>query len=211
MKHLDFYRKLNSMDSKEYIETFLVYNLSLVIAGIKPAITLTIKTNNLKLYNSWNEFGIDFLQSSNLKFIELRKSDDSIIVMIYDELLLKKDLNEKSHKEFLFNMGYPKNACIDDCIKTLKARYEKYHCPHELGLFLGIPFKDVRDFMECTTKKCLLCGYWKVYNDSKKAKMIFTKYDKVKEYTIENLLEGNSSRDLALSIRNYFHKEAKYI
>jgi hypothetical protein len=211
LKQLDFYNKLNSLDSKEYIETFLVYNLSLVIAGIKPAITLTIKQNNLKLYSSWNEFGINFLSSSNLKFIELRKSNDSIIVMIYDELLLEKDLNEKSHKEFLFKIGYPKNPSIDDCIRTLKSRYEKYHCPHELGLFLGIPFKDVKDFMECTTKKCLLCGYWKVYNDSKKAKIIFTKYDKVKEYTMKNMLEGNSSRDLALSIKNYFYKDAQCI
>lgn len=211
MKHLDFYNKLNSMDSKEYIETFLVYNLSLVIAGIKPAITLTIKKTNLKLYNSWNEFGINFIDSANLKFVELRESNESIIVIIYDEFILKKELNKKSHKEFLFNIGYTQNRSVEDYINTLKSRYEKYHCPHELGLFLGIPFKDVKDFMECTTKKCLLCGYWKVYNDSKQAQKIFTKYDRVKEYTMKNMLEGNSSRDLALSIKNYFYKTAEYI
>lgn len=211
MKHLDFYNKLNSMHSEEYIETFLVYNLSLVIAGIKPAVTLTIKKNNLKLYNSWNNFGIYFVDNINLKFIELRESSDSIIVMIYDEFILEKELNKQSHKEFLFNIGYPNNACINDYVNTLKFRYEKYHCPHELGLFLGIPFKDVKDFMECTTKKCLLCGYWKVYNDSNKAKIIFNKYDKVKEYAIKNMLEGNSSRDLALSIKNSFYESAKYI
>ena len=211
MRHLDFYNKLNSMHSKEYIETFLVYNLSLVIAGIKPAVTLTIKKNNQKLYNSWNDFGINFLNSTNLKFVELRESNESIIIMIYDEFILGKELNTKSHKEFLFNIGYTNNKCISDYINTLKSRYEKYHCPHELGLFLGIPFKDVKDFMECTTKKCLLCGYWKVYNDSKQAKKIFTKYDKVKEYTMKNMLEGNSSRDLALSIKNYFYQNAKCI
>ena len=199
------------MHSKEYIETFLVFNLSLVIAGIKPAVTITIKKNNQKLYSSWNDFGIDFINSTNLKFIELRESNESIIIMIYDEFILEKELNKKSHNQFLLNMGYPQNGCINDYINTLKSRYEKYHCPHELGLFLGIPFKDVKDFMECTTKKCLLCGYWKVYNDSKKAKIIFTKYDKVKEYTMKNMLEGNSSRDLALSIKSYFYQNAKSI
>lgn len=211
MKYLDFYNKLNSMDSKEYIETFLVYNLSLVIAGMKPAITLTIKKNNLKLYDSWNQFGIKIIESSNLRFVKLRESNNSIIVMIYDEFILKKELNKKSHKEFLFNIGYSQRKCVEDYINTLKIRYEKYHCPHELGLFLGIPFKDVKDFMECTEKKCLLCGYWKVYNDSKQAKKIFTKYDKVREYTMQNILEGNSSRDLALSIKSYFCKTAEYI
>jgi hypothetical protein len=211
MKHLDFYNKLNSMHNKEYIETFLVYNLSLVIAGIKPAVTVTIKKNNQKLFNSWNYFGLNFIDSINLKFIELRQSCDSIIVMIYDEVILERDLNKKSHMKFLLDIGYPKDAHINDYINTLTFRYEKYHCPHELGLFLGIPFKDVKDFMECTTKKCLLCGYWKVYNDSNKAKIIFNKYDKVKEYTILNMLEGNSSRDLALSIKNSFYENAKYI
>ncbi|OOM77366.1 hypothetical protein CLPUN_22650 [Clostridium puniceum] len=209
MRHLDFYNKLNSMHSKEYIETFLVYNLSLVIAGIKPAVTLTIKKNNQKLYNSWNDFGISFINSTDLKFIELRESNESIIIMIYDEFILKKELYKKSHKNFLLNIGYPENECVNDYINALKSRYEKYHCPHELGLFLGIPFKDVKDFMECTTKKCLLCGYWKVYNDSKQAKKIFTQYDKVKEYTMKNMLEGNSSRDLALSIKNYFYQNSK--
>ena len=211
MIHLDFYNKLNSMHNEEYIETFLVYNLSLVIAGIKPAVTVTIKKNNKKLFNNWNEFGISFLDNINFKFIELRESSDSIIIMIYDEFLLEKELKQKSHMNFLFDIGYAQNSCIDDYVNTLKFRYEKYHCPHELGLFLGIPFKDVKDFMECTTKKCLLCGYWKVYNDSNKAKIIFNKYDKVKEYTILNMLEGNSSRDLALSIKNSFYENVKYI
>ena len=211
MIYLDFYNKLDSLHDKEYIETFLVYNLSLVIAGIKPAITVTIKKNNQKLYNSWNDFGSCFLDNIDLKCIELRESNDSIIAMIYDEYMLEKELSQKSHMEFLFNLGYPSNACVCDYLNILKNRYEKYHCPHELGLFLGIPFEDVKDFMECTTKKCLFCGYWKVYNNGNKAKEIFNKYDKVKEYTIKNMLKGNSSRDLALSIKNSFYENAKCI
>ena len=208
MRYLDFYNKLDSMKVEEYIENFLVYNSSLVIAGVKPAVTVAMKKNNKKAYNGWNNFGKSFIENINLKFIELRESENSIIVMIYDEDILEKELKQKSHIEFLENIGYSYEAEINHHINTLKSRYEEYHCPHELGLFLGIPFEDVKDFMECTTKKCLLCGYWKVYNDSSQAKTIFDKYDKVKEYTIKNMLEGNSSRDLALSIKNSFYKNA---
>jgi len=208
MKYLDFYKRLDSMKNKEYIENFLVYNSSLVIAGVKPAVTVTMKKSNRKLHNSWTSYGKSFLKNINLKFIELRESDSSIIVMIYDESILEKELNKKTHIEFLVNMGYPFEIKINEYVNTLKYRYDQYHCPHELGLFLGIPFEDVKDFMECTTKQCLLCGYWKVYNDSNKAKIIFNKYDKVKEYAIKNMLEGNSSRDLALSIKNSFYINA---
>jgi len=211
MNYLDFHNKLDSMHNKDYIENFLVYNSSLVIAGIKPAATVTIKKNNQNLYSGWNDFGIQFIESINLKFIELRETFNSIILMIYDESILEKDLNKDSHIEFLINIGYPSSVDVNYYLNTLKIRYEKYHCPHELGLFLGIPFKDVKDFMECTTKKCLLCGYWKVYNDCNKAQRIFNKYDKVKEYTVNNMLKGNSSRDLALSIKNSFYENAKHI
>lgn len=69
---------------------------------------------------------------------------------------------------------------INNYVNTLKDRYEKYNCPHELGVFLGYPLDDVRDFMEYNNKKCLGCGYWRVYNDITRAKEIFSKYDKVK-------------------------------
>ena len=59
--------------------------------------------------------------------------------------------------------------------------------------------------MECTDKKCLLCGYWKVYNNKVNAENIFTKYDKVKEFTIKSMLNGKLSRDLVLSIKSSFH------
>lgn len=211
MKYLEFYNKLESMRDKEYIENFLVYNTSLVIAGVKPAVTIAMKKNNIKLYSNWNNFGKTFIKRINLEFVELRESNESIIIMIYDETILKKELNKKENLEFLIKLGYPHEVETKEYVNTLKFRYEKYHCPHELGLFLGIPFKDVKDFMECTTKKCLLCGYWKVYNDSSKAKTIFNQYDKIKEYTIKNMLEGNLSRDLALSIKDSFYKNIKYI
>ncbi len=109
------------------------------------------------------------------------------------------------NKEFLNKLGYDLTLTLEENLDILVYRYEKYHCPHELGLFLGIPFEDVKDFMECTTKKCLLCGYWKVYNNSDEAKMIFNQYDEVKHYTIKNMLEGNSSRILVSSIKDSFY------
>jgi hypothetical protein len=211
MDYMNFYNKLDLMNNKEYIEKFLIYNSSLVIAGIKPGVTVTIKKNKKKLYSSWLQFGSCFMETINLSFVELRESNDSIIIMIYDKIILEDELNKDSHIEFLRNIGYSFNYDVNYYIDTLKSRYKNYHCPHELGLFLGIPFDDVKDFMECTTKKCLLCGYWKVYNDSDKAKKIFNNYDKVKEYTIKNILKGNSSRELALSIRDSFYRSIQYI
>jgi hypothetical protein len=205
MGYLDFHNKLKYMEGKDYIESFLLYNISQVVAGIKPASTVTFKKMGDKLYEKWSFYGKQFIKDIQLDFVELRENDNAIIVMIYDKKSLEKNIFKERHNNFFKRLGYSDKNDINEYIKTLKFRYDLYHCPHELGLFLGIPYKDVIDFMECAEKKCLFCGYWKVYNDSSEAKRIFSQYDKIKEYTVKHILEGKNSRDLAFSIKNFFY------
>jgi len=60
-------------------------------------------------------------------------------------------------------------------------------CPHEVGIFLGIPVKDVEAFIDCNGKQCILCGYWKVYHDREKALKVFESYDKTRENVVRLL------------------------
>lgn len=203
-KCLNFYNKLNSMKEKDYIENFLIYNISTVLAGVKPSVTINLNTNGQNLYHHWKLFGADFIEGIGLDYIELRECKNSIVIMIYDEHNLENAINKNDINEFLISKGYPsKGSCID-YLNTLKNNYIKHHCPHELGVFLGIPLSDVKDFMDCTNKKCIMCSYWKVFNNCKETYKTFERYDKVKEQTINYILEGNSSRESALRLKNLF-------
>lgn len=182
-----FYKKLNSMNRKDYIENFLILNTSLVIADIKPSVTINIMKNDD--YKKWLDYGRAFINNIGLGYIELREIKSSVILLIYNKKLLSKSIFEENSKNFLMQLGYPDNVDINDWLKVLKDRYDRYHCPHELGIFLGFPIDDVQDFMNCTNKKCLLCGYWKVYNNLNIAKETFNKYDTVKNITIKHLNE----------------------
>ncbi len=57
-------------------------------------------------------------------------------------------------------------------------------CPHEIGIFLGYPLKDVQDYIKYAGQKYLLNGYWKVYHDPIRALQTFQNYDlaKIKIY-----------------------------
>lgn len=101
-------------------------------------------------------------------------------------------------------LGYSNKNDIKSYLCTLKKRYKAFNCPHELGIFLGFPLNDVMDFMNCKNKKCLSCGYWLVYNNLQEAKETFSRYDKVKEHTVNYILNGDSSINVAYSIRNLF-------
>ena len=202
MSYLNLRKKLSAMDSKAQLEKFLIFNTSLVLAGIKPAVTITISKKNNKIFDLWNQLGKGFIGNLSLNSIVLRENENALILFIYDEVILSKNLNQKDTIEFLRTISYPEEFNLDVYIDWLKKRYELYNCPHELGLFLGIPYKDVKDFMECSNKKCLLCGYWKVYNDFEKAESIFKKYDMVKEYTSMKISKGILTSELVKNIKN---------
>lgn len=103
---------------------------------------------------------------------------------------------KKSSMDFLEKLDYRLTMSIDEILTHLVNRYDSFHCPHELGIFLGIPVKDVECFMECTKSKCLLCGYWKVYEEEKKAQEIFELYDSSKEIIMNHLLSGKDLKEV---------------
>ncbi|ASW44143.1 DUF3793 family protein [Clostridium isatidis] len=189
MNIIEFYNSLNIIDPKEAIERFLLFYSSLVIVGIKPSVTVAIKKNNPNFYKSWLKYGNKFLNKLNLEFIILRESNNSIILLIFDREILNKYLFKKRNIKFLKKIGYRENRDLDYYLRKLKNRYHQYNCPHELGIFLGIPVEDVIDFIE-NNKKCLGVGYWKIYNNYDKAIEIFKKYDEVRNKTINYLMKG---------------------
>ena len=109
------------------------------------------------------------------------------------------------------SLGYPNKFSVEEALETLQERYELYNCPHELGIFLGFPLDDVKDFMTCSDKKCLACGYWKVYNQCNKAKRIFNLFDRVKEETLDNILDGYRHNILFNNLKDKFESNQKLI
>ena len=190
MNSIEFYKSLENMESKESIEKFLLFNSSLVIANIKPSVTVNIKKNQGVIYNNWLKYGENFLEKVNLSHTILREKDSALILLIYKDELLENYIFKEKNRKFLNKIGYANIDSVEYYIKLLKIRYQIYKCPHELGIFLGIPVEDVIDFMECNEKKCLGCGYWKIYNNYDEAIEIFRKYDEIKFKTVSDLNKG---------------------
>ncbi|MDU4326149.1 MAG: DUF3793 family protein [Clostridium celatum] len=192
------------MEERECIEKFLIYNASLVISGVKPSATITIKKGNENLYDKWIKYGISFLKEIDIQYINLRECSNALIILIYSEEKLSNYIFKEENKRFLRQLGYSEENDMREYLEILKRRYKEFNCPHELGIFLGFPLNDVKDFMNCKDKKCLSCGYWLVYNNLQEAQEIFSKYDKVKAHTVNYILSGDSSQEVAYSIRSLF-------
>lgn len=64
--------------------------------------------------------------------------------------------------------------------------------PHEIGVFLGYPLKDVVGFIQNKGKNCKCCGCWKVYSDECEARKKFARYEKCKTIYMSMFQRGKS-------------------
>lgn len=177
---MPYINKINGLDDKAYILMLIAYNASPTIARLKPSSLMVFKNNaNRDLFSIWEKYKDDIKNSLKIDYYELKRTEKSIHVLLYDYINLDTVLRNRDNMAFLNRFGYSNEMDIYKLLDLLKKRYENV-CPHEIGIFLGYPISDVMDFIECSNKECLMKGYWKVYNDLEKAREIFQIYDKSK-------------------------------
>lgn len=88
---------------------------------------------------------------------------------------------------------YPSTDELKKLLIHLKQRIA--HCqsfPHEIGLFLGYPPKDVLSFIEHHGQDYLCCGYWKVYHNEDSARKLFASYAKCTKHVWKIIKSGGS-------------------
>lgn len=185
-KRIIFYDYLKQLEDKQYLSCYFKYQLAPVIMGFKPSMTITLRKCNSRNMNQ--EEIENIIKGLGLKVITLRENRDADILLIYRECLIEALLEDEQIRTFLEEVGYGMQS-VEQVIEYLVYRYEDCHCPHELGVFLGFNLEDVRDYMNESSKECLLCGYWRVYNNVENAKQTFKNYDLAKDKMLSSLLE----------------------
>ena len=62
-------------------------------------------------------------------------------------------------------MGYPREYNVETYLDELINRLESKEFPHEIGIFLGYPLKDVLGFMGYGKKELTEVKNWRIYGD----------------------------------------------
>ncbi len=187
-----FFNIIKHAGEKEYFEYYLAYLISPIITGIKPSSIININNNSKNLLNSWNTYRDIFLSSLNLEYMIIKRESNKETVLIYNRSNLASVLKCSRIQNFLKDYGYNNLNDIDLTLSHLNTRFESEDCPHEIGIFLGIPIHDVEGFINCKGEPCLLCGYWKVYSNEDYAKKLFRQYDLSKEIVTNCILQNKN-------------------
>ncbi|MCD8082557.1 MAG: DUF3793 family protein [Clostridiales bacterium] len=136
----------------------------------------------------------EYLSRSEIVCVFLYMDGEREIVFLYRPRDLALHLERTDVRDFLRQYGY-ENLDIASVLKRLRERYRQYamgetEFPHELGVLLEYPVRDVEGFIENEGRNCLLSRYWKVYHDPKEAESKFRAYDRAKEQAMTEIING---------------------
>ena len=185
---------LSGMDNMKSLQVQLILQCAPCLKGIKIACILNItEENSRELY--------EILEGTGIKFKILTRNHGKCLVFLYRRESFSRYLQRTDVRGFLGSYGY-EDVEPEKMLERLSKRVCQYSdgeiCfPHEIGAFLDYPIDDVKCFIEKDGKDSLFSGYWKVYNNPGRAKMIFWAYDKAKTSAVNEYLIGKSIRDIA--------------
>ena len=142
-----------------------------------------------------------------INFYKLSCSEGKCLVLFYRPKELEEYMNQPKLRELIGQYGY-KESNIEEMLAHLSERIcectaQGIGFPHEIGAFLGYPTADVQSFIEKEGRDFIMTGYWKVYSNPEKARMIFHEYDRAKVCAVNEYLDGKNIREIALNQRKW--------
>ena len=167
-----------TLGASRTFEAVLARQCAPTLAGIKPGSIFCFKHPSPEVSRQkacqWN----DRLTPLGLAVQILLERPGSVIVYVYRRNHLDQLLSGRAYQQFLAQAGY-EGTNLDGLLAQLALRLQTQpEFPHEIGVFLGYPLRDVIGFIENRGRNFTCCGFWKSYGDPAKMQVCFACYRK---------------------------------
>lgn len=152
---------------KDCLASFLAYETAELLDGVKPANLVNISDRpqpcGRNLFRLWMTHGEELLQTTGLALNILRQTSDNLLLFIYRPDLLKDLVAKPPVQALLRQAGYPQTTETERLLTELESHLGDDAFPHEIGIFLGYPPKDVAAFMGLVHLPFACQGPWKIF------------------------------------------------
>ena len=168
------------------------------LCGIKPACLFSM--DNMCFSKARKSFAQMCGSFSKQKkyFVTIKKDENRSLFFIYDRKLLIEVTGSRAERNYLKQKGYPVHLGFDAVLSEFVFRLaHNSSFPHEAGVFLGYPLKDVIGFEVNGARNYIYSGFWKVYSDKNRALTLMTKYKNCTEECLLMLKKGMSVQKAA--------------
>ena len=152
--------KSNSLYIKRILEM-----LGAVILGSKPAEIINVPGSKEDKKIKLSKIEAFFSNCSRITYRIITTHDGGKRVLFINEKSMEKVLVNKRCINFLKFVGYPADYELNDYMDELVFRLQSEEFPHEIGVFLGYPLKDVLGFMGYGKNELVEVKNWRIYGD----------------------------------------------
>lgn len=147
------------------------------ILGVKPAELLNIPLDQGKDENSfWRQCKLCLVQYPEVRFRFIKKQKNRHLVLFYHRAALDQHLQKKGHLRLLRSFGYPEDYTLDCYLEHLANKFLENDLPHEVGIFLGYPLKDVLGYIGHPSLKLSKIKGWNYYGDVSLSEIKYENY-----------------------------------
>lgn len=173
-------------------EEILIRHAAPVLAGVKPSALISFPRERFPSLPALARRYTKALWEKGLALSVMCRCSHHFLLFVCRPALLHSRLLEPGVREFLSRFGYSCESFPHTMTQLRRRLREARGFPHEVGLFLGYPLRDVLAFLGEVPASCKLCGYWKVYSDVDRARAMFRRYDRCRRSLCARLAMGMS-------------------
>lgn len=113
-----------------------------------------------------------------VRLLKRRRETGSFLIFTFRAAWMDRILSDPDNRNFLERSGYTQADDFGSVLRQLCERFRLDQFPHEIGILLGYPLRDVAGFMENRGRNFTHCGYWKSYGDPAAAQTCGERYRK---------------------------------
>ena len=187
-------KKLNSSYIKRILEM-----LGAVILGSKPAEIINVPGSKEDKKIKLSQIEAFFSNCSRITYRIITTHDGGKRVLFINEKSMEKVLVNKRCINFLKFVGYPADYQLNDYMDELVFRLQSEEFPHEIGVFLGYPLKDVLGFMGYGKNELVEVRNWRIYGDKEISYEVYNNFMRDKAI-MKEMIESMNINELRIVI-----------
>lgn len=174
------------------IEQLIAKHCAPALAGIKPSNIVSCQKSEIKNINDEIKKLNKQLNKKDIYIESLCECEKRVLLIVYRRAVLEAHLNNQKNKAFLTQYGYSEAEVISDYLDILRAALKCDMFPHEIGVFLGYPLRDIYSFINHRDDGCLLIGEWRVYHNPEEAEKMFCRFKSCRNALVRKISEGRT-------------------
>ena len=192
--------RLRGLDDSDRLGRLIAYHAAPTIAGMTPANLVCLADGGCLA--AWRENRMRFRQGLGIELEELKSCPAPVLILCYRPCLVRRALNRRGARRVLAETGYgDAGRDLQGLLEKLGENCRSSRFPHEIGLFLGYPPRDVSLFMRRGGGGARLTGCWRAYHNVDRAARFFARCREVKDGAARLLGDGVDFAEVAGRLR----------